>query len=104
MRDTIFSFLTFKNKKIQDWLRAQPGLTGTKKSCGEGGCGACVVTISWNDAVTGQATTVSVNSCLRPLATFDGVAVTTIEGLGSVETGMHPLQQKIAQWNGTQVS
>ena len=29
---------------LNDWLRSQPGLTGTKKMCGEGGCGVCVVT------------------------------------------------------------
>ena len=31
---------------LNDWLRVQPGLTGTKKMCGEGGCGCCVVAVS----------------------------------------------------------
>ncbi len=31
---------------LNEWLRAQPGLTGTKRMCGEGGCGACVVSVS----------------------------------------------------------
>lgn len=30
---------------LNEWLRTQPGLTGTKRMCGEGGCGACVVTV-----------------------------------------------------------
>ena len=31
---------------LNDWLRVQPGLTGTKKMCSEGGCGCCVVAVS----------------------------------------------------------
>ncbi len=33
---------------LNDWLRVQPGLTGTKKMCNEGGCGCCVVTATIN--------------------------------------------------------
>ncbi len=36
---------------LNDWLRVQPGLTGTKKMCSEGGCGCCVVAVSTNSLV-----------------------------------------------------
>ena len=36
---------------LNDWLRVQPGLTGTKKMCSEGGCGCCVVTVATDDAI-----------------------------------------------------
>jgi nicotinate dehydrogenase subunit A len=62
-------------------LRNDLGLTGTKFGCGLGQCGACTVIVG------GQA----VRSCLLPVQAVSGQAVTTIEGLGSLERP-HPLQ------------
>jgi isoquinoline 1-oxidoreductase alpha subunit len=64
-------------------LREQLQLTGTKFGCGMAQCGACTV------HVNGQP----VRSCVTPLASIQGQAVTTIEGLGDAATGPHPLQQ-----------
>lgn len=50
---------------LNAWLRAQPGLTGTKKMCGEGGCGCCVVAVSLQSPVTQQETTFAINSVSR---------------------------------------
>lgn len=47
---------------LNEWLRAQPGLTGTKKMCGEGGCGCCVVAATVTDPSTSQQKTFAVNS------------------------------------------
>ena len=47
---------------LLEWLRAQPGLTGTKKMCGEGGCGCCVVSVTRKDPVTGKDSTIAINS------------------------------------------
>ena len=60
-------------------IRDDAGLTGTKFGCGIGQCGACTV------HVNGEA----VRSCLTPVSSVAGKAVTTIEGLG----GEHALQK-----------
>src|SRR6185369_15933014 len=93
---------------LVDYLRSPDvALTGTKKSCGQGGCGACTVMLSSYDAETGEVLTRSINSCLRPICALDGMAVTTVEGLGSVKPevspdGISPVQYRIAKCNGSQ--
>jgi len=88
---------------IVDYLRRPDvGLTGTKKVCGQGGCGACTVMLStWSEAA-GAAEHRAVNACLRPLATLDGCAVTTVEGAGSVAEALGPVQYAVAVNNGSQ--
>jgi len=88
---------------LVDFLRSSAvGLTGTKLVCGEGGCGACTVLVTRLDPVTGTVEHRPVNSCLRPLCSLDGHAVTTVEGLGSARTVLHPVQERIANHNGSQ--
>ena len=67
---------------LLDALRENLGLTGAKKGCDMGQCGACTV------LVDGQR----VNSCLKLVAQLDGASVTTIEGLARAEH-LHPMQQ-----------
>jgi xanthine dehydrogenase YagT iron-sulfur-binding subunit len=67
---------------LLDALREQLGLTGTKKGCDHGQCGACTV------LVDGQR----IHSCLTLAIMKDGAEVTTIEGLAEGEA-LHPLQQ-----------
>ncbi|MDY7525182.1 (2Fe-2S)-binding protein [Sphingomonas sp. 10B4] len=69
-------------------IRDHIGLTGTKFGCGIGMCGACTVHVG------GRAT----RSCITPLASVEGAAVTTIEGLDPAAN--HPLQQA---WRALQV-
>jgi aerobic-type carbon monoxide dehydrogenase small subunit (CoxS/CutS family) len=64
---------------LRDHLR----LTGTKYSCGMGLCGACVVHLD------GQAAA----SCRVPIASVDGRAVTTIEGLAPADDRLHAVQR-----------
>src|SRR5215208_3129048 len=68
---------------LLDALREHIGLTGTKKGCDHGQCGACTV------HVNGQ----SVLSCLTLAASIDGQDVTTIEGLAKPDGALHPMQQ-----------
>ena len=67
---------------LLDLLREQLQLTGSKKGCDHGQCGACTVLV--ND--------VRVNSCLCLAVMHDGDAITTIEGLGSADN-LSPMQQ-----------
>ncbi|AMN40691.1 (2Fe-2S)-binding protein [Rhodoplanes sp. Z2-YC6860] len=67
---------------ILDLLREQLDLTGTKKGCDQGQCGACTVLIEGR----------RVNSCLTFAVMHDGAEITTIEGLARGGT-LHPLQQ-----------
>jgi xanthine dehydrogenase/oxidase len=86
---------------LVDYLHSA-GLTGTKVGCGEGGCGACTVMLSHYDTGSGEIVHRPVNSCLRPLCSLDGMMVTTVEGIGSVNDGMDPAQFSIAINNGSQ--
>jgi xanthine dehydrogenase iron-sulfur cluster and FAD-binding subunit A len=87
---------------LLDWLRSPDiGLTGTKKVCAQGGCGACAVMLAeWSPAL-GRAELRSVNACLRPLCTLDGKAITTTEGTGSTRTTLSPVQYRIAKEDGS---
>lgn len=67
------------------------GLTGSKLGCGEGGCGACTVMLS-KCSTDGKIRHMAVNACLTPLCSVHGMAVTTVEGIGSTKTVLHPCQ------------
>ncbi|MFJ4978244.1 (2Fe-2S)-binding protein [Streptomyces coeruleorubidus] len=67
---------------LLDLLREHLGLTGSKKGCNAGACGACTVLVDGR----------RVNSCLTLAVRLEGAEVTTIEGLSRGER-LHPLQQ-----------
>ncbi|XP_018522645.1 xanthine dehydrogenase/oxidase [Lates calcarifer] len=84
------------------YLRRKLGLTGTKLGCAEGGCGACTVMLSRFQTHTQQLLHYAVNACLAPLCSLHLVAVTTVEGIGSVARKLHPVQERIAKAHGSQ--
>ena len=67
---------------LLDVLREHLDLTGTKKGCDQGQCGACTILMDGR----------RINSCLTFAAMYDGAQITTIEGL-AVNGVLHPLQQ-----------
>ena len=67
---------------ILDLLREHLDLTGTKKGCDQGQCGACTILVDGR----------RINSCLTFAAMHDGAEIVTIEGL-AVNGALHPLQQ-----------
>jgi len=76
---------------LLDALRERLSLTGTKKGCDQGTCGACTVLIDGR----------RVNSCLTLAVMVDGQAITTIEGLANGDE-LHPLQAAFLKHDGFQ--
>ena len=76
---------------LLDLLREDMHLTGTKKGCDQGQCGACTVIVDGR----------RVNSCLTLAIMHDGAQVTTIEGLGQPGK-LHPMQAAFVKHDGYQ--
>ena len=76
---------------LLDCLRETVALTGTKKGCDHGQCGACTVHVNGR----------RVNSCLTLAVMHDGEEITTIEGLGS-PGALHPMQAAFLAHDGYQ--
>jgi xanthine dehydrogenase YagT iron-sulfur-binding subunit len=77
---------------LLDLLREHLHLTGTKKGCDQGACGACTVLLDGNRVL----------SCLTLAVQADGRAVRTIEGLAGEAGGLHVLQQAFVEQDGLQ--
>jgi xanthine dehydrogenase/oxidase len=84
---------------LLNFLRDEIGLKGTKLGCGEGGCGACTVMLSQHNGVIRH---ISANACLTPVCSLDGCSVTTVEGIGNMRSGLHPIQERLASFHGSQ--
>jgi xanthine dehydrogenase YagT iron-sulfur-binding subunit len=76
---------------LLDALREQLGLTGSKKGCAHGECGACTVLVDGR----------RINGCMTFAVMHQGQAITTIEGLAEGEA-LHPLQQAFIHHDGFQ--
>ncbi len=76
---------------VLDALREHLHLTGSKKGCDHGQCGACTVMVNGR----------RINSCLTLAVMHQGDAITTIEGLGTPDH-LHPLQQAFIKHDGYQ--
>ncbi|WP_419808067.1 2Fe-2S iron-sulfur cluster-binding protein [Sphingomonas sp.] len=74
-----------------DFLREHLHLTGSKKGCNQGACGACTVLVDGERVL----------SCLSLAVQYDGRKVTTVEGLAG-EGGLHPLQRAFIEHDGFQ--
>ncbi len=79
-----------------DWLREARGLTGTKEGCNEGDCGACTVIVTDADGAK------ALNACILFLPQLHGKAVRTVEGISGPEGQLHPVQQAMIDFHGSQ--
>ncbi|WP_202397094.1 (2Fe-2S)-binding protein [Teichococcus coralli] len=77
---------------LLDLLREEMELTGTKKGCDHGQCGACTVLLN------GQR----INSCLALAVTKDGAEVLTVEGLAAADGTLHPMQAAFVEHDAFQ--
>ncbi|MBO0878100.1 MAG: (2Fe-2S)-binding protein [Pseudonocardia sp.] len=76
---------------LLDMLRERLQLTGTKKGCNQGACGACTIMLDKR----------RVNSCLTLAVMHDGAEITTVEGLATGDR-LHPLQQAFIEQDAFQ--
>ena len=79
-------------RSLLDVLRNEAALTGTKKGCDVGDCGACTVILNGKP----------VCSCLVLAAEVDGCEITTIEGVQTGPDELHPLQENMMKFGGAQ--
>ena len=79
-------------ESLLDVLRERLALSGTKKGCDQGQCGACTVHLDGRRVV----------SCLTPAVQANGQAVVTIEGVAAPDGTLHPLQQAFIDHDGLQ--
>jgi xanthine dehydrogenase YagT iron-sulfur-binding subunit len=77
---------------LLDLLRIHLGLTGSKKGCDHGQCGACTV------LVDGER----VNACMMLAVMQEGKSVTTIEGLAGPGGALHPMQEAFLEYDAFQ--
>jgi xanthine dehydrogenase YagT iron-sulfur-binding subunit len=80
-----------RRTSLLDALREYLGLSGTKKGCDQGACGACTILVDGNRII----------SCLALAVQYQGRVITTIEGIGSA-TDLHPLQSAFVEHDGLQ--
>ncbi len=91
MNGVVRTFKVPSTLTLLDLLREDMGLTGTKKGCDHGQCGACTVLVDGH----------RINSCLTLAVMQDGAEITTIEGLAQGGV-LHPLQQAFIQCDALQ--
>ncbi len=85
------SFQVDPRTTVLDLLREHAGLTGSKKGCDHGQCGACTVLLEGR----------RINACLSLAVMHDGERITTVEGLASGEE-LHPMQAAFIKHDGFQ--
>lgn len=85
---------------LLDFLRLKRRLTGTKEGCAEGDCGACTVLVG--RLVEGSLVYEGVNACIRFMGSLNATHVVTVEHLAATDGTLHPVQQALVDYHGSQ--
>ncbi len=92
INDRVYDLPLDPRDLLVDVIRKKVGLTGTKKGCGQGDCGACTVLVDGKPIL----------SCLTLAITCQGKKITTIEGLTGDTGELHPIQQAFVDYGAVQ--
>ena len=85
---------------VLEYLRNNECRMGTKEGCGEGDCGACTVVVG--ECVDSKMQYRAINACIQFLPTIDGCQLLTVEDLESPDGQLHPVQQAMVDYHGSQ--
>lgn len=88
------------NTTVLQYVRTQLNKTGTKEGCGSGDCGACTVVLG--EVVDGKLVYQSINSCLTFVSSLHGKQLITVEDLKNPDGCLHPVQQAMVDFHGSQ--
>jgi len=92
INNRIYEVAVNDNELLMEVLRKKIGLTGTKKGCGDGDCGACSVLIDGKTEL----------SCIKLAVACEGKKITTVEGLALPGSQLNPLQDAFLEHGAVQ--